>query len=511
MPASATRQDIALRWAKSVLGVSAVTSGQSRLTTAFAGVELAGEVKRFGLSGRYREVDDFRTGRFAWAADYLSWPLAEGLDRHDRWRMDASRRVHFLNSHEARTVAVTEAYIASRGYARQGNGANSTPLSVSTENGETCDLVAVTPPGGRRAVLWIGRRDRLVHRIDVQLSERIETFRYGNYRRIRGALLPFSITIDDGDEPATARIAISSYRFLAQVHAVAFEPPPERLGDARVSNGLSSHIPISIDRGTGFLIIFATVDGHPSMPFILDTGGHDIFTPAAARSVGLKVAGRGVSFGAGSGSTPTAFTSVDKITIGNAAMLAQPFTVLDLDLGMTHDANGRLVPIAGILGLEFFERFTVSLNFARGVAALALQSGAPKPGENALPLAFTSDVPLVNALLDGRAGSFSVDTGNNVGLIVYQRWLGERELPGIHFLSGAMGGSSVGGAVMFRHARADSLLLGATRIDSVRAFIADAHAGSMSSRSEAGNIGVTVLSHFFVTFDYRGGTMTIRR
>ncbi len=247
-------------------------------------------------------------------------------------------------------------------------------LASALEARQRCDVVAVTPAAGRTAVLWIGRTDRLIHRIDVPLSERVETIRYADYRRVGDAALPFSIAVDDGDEAATARIAVSSYRFLSHVRAAAVRPPPQNFTDSRIKDGLIARSSLSIDRGTGFPIVFAAVDGRKPMPFIVDTGGHDILTPIATRHLGLKTVGQGVSFGAGSGSTPTTFTSVRKVAIGRAEMLAQPFTVLDLDLGKVSGSNGRKIPIAGILGLEFFERFTVSLNFPlREVTLLAIQ------------------------------------------------------------------------------------------------------------------------------------------
>lgn len=383
-------------------------------------------------------------------------------------------------------------------------------LASALEARQRCDVVAVTPAAGRTAVLWIGRTDRLIHRIDVPLSERVETIRYADYRRVGDAALPFSIAVDDGDEAATARIAVSSYRFLSHVRAAAVRPPPQNFTDSRIKDGLIARSSLSIDRGTGFPIVFAAVDGRKPMPFIVDTGGHDILTPIATRHLGLKTVGQGVSFGAGSGSTPTTFTSVRKIAIGRAEMLAQPFTVLDLDLGKVSDSNGRKIPIAGILGLEFFERFTVSLNFPLREVTLRLRSNRRPSGGTVVPLTFTSDVPIVDARLDRRSGSFSLDTGNNVGLIVYHRWLlasGVR----IRAMRGGMGGSSVGGMVMFRRAYAESFVLGAIPIDGVPILIADAHSGSMSSRSEAGNIGVALLSRFCVTLDVATGTMVIRR
>lgn len=196
-------------------------------------------------------------------------------------------------------------------------------LASALEARQRCDVVAVTPAVGRTAVLWIGRTDRLIHRIDVPLSERVETIRYADYRRVGDAALPFSIAVDDGDEAATARIAVSSYRFLSHVRGGCRATAASKFYGLAHKDGLIARSSLSIDRGTGFPIVFAAVDGRKPMPFIVDTGGHDILTPIATRHLGLKTVGQGVSFGAGSGSTPTTFTSVRKVAIGRAEMLAQ--------------------------------------------------------------------------------------------------------------------------------------------------------------------------------------------
>lgn len=162
-------------------------------------------------------------------------------------------------------------------------------LASALEARQRCDVVAVTPAAGRTAVLWIGRTDRLIHRIDVPLSERVETIRYADYRRVGDAALPFSIAVDDGDEAATARIAVSSYRFLSHVRAAAVRPPPQNFTDSRIKDGLIARSSLSIDRGTGFPIVFAAVDGRKPMPFIVDTGGHD---PHADRDTAPRVEDR---------------------------------------------------------------------------------------------------------------------------------------------------------------------------------------------------------------------------
>src|SRR6185503_18977674 len=130
--------------------------------------------------------------------------------------------------------------------------------------------------------------------------------------------------------------------------------------------------PFRLEAMSGFPIVEARVNGQGPLLFILDTGGHDILTPAAAKALGLPLRGAGFSLGAGEGSTPTRFTKVASVVLGAAEMTDQPFVVLQLDLGRAMDFAGRPTAISGIIGLELFERFTVTLDYAAGRLELRL-------------------------------------------------------------------------------------------------------------------------------------------
>jgi hypothetical protein len=106
--------------------------------------------------------------------------------------------------------------------------------------------------------------------------------------------------------------------------------------------------------------------------------------------------GNGFSTGAGSGSTKTQFTRVKALALGNAVVSDQPFTVLaDLDLGMVMN-QGKQQPIAGMLGLELFERFGITMDYKGRAATLQLPwRFICHANAIAVPLRFTNDMPLV--------------------------------------------------------------------------------------------------------------------
>jgi hypothetical protein len=181
-------------------------------------------------------------------------------------------------------------------------------------------------------------------------------------------------------------------------------------------------------------------------------------------------------------------------------MSDQPFVVLQLDLGQAADAQGRPAPISGIIGLELFERFTVSLDYAGG--RLALSAPAPQAEASGAPIRFTSDMPLAQASVDGRAGWFGLDTGNNTDVILYRAWVAAKGLPAWFEVSADVAGAGVGGPVAFRRGRAGALSLAGAEVKGVPVLLPAENMGGLSSTSEAGNIGESVLSHYRVTFDY---------
>jgi len=471
---------------------------------AGAALVAEGEKTSFGLTGEFRSIEDLRTGHFRRDGSYPLFANAEGLDGVGRWRLDDSGKVHPLDSDEARTVAVSEAFLASRGYLFPGrSNAVARALPPASENGVRFERIEMTPPGGRTVTLWI---DAATHRVDravMPLSTIVETIRYRDYRDVRGLWLPFEVETDDGDWPDSGTARLTRYRIAGGVEAEILRPSGDST-DAAILRGNRAEAPARRDPDSGFLIVEARVDGAGPFPFILDTGGHDILTPAAAAGLGLAASGSGFSNGAGPGSTPTEFTKVRTLAIGNAEMRDQPFVVLHLDLGEA-TAGGRRAPVAGILGLEVFERFAVTLDPARERVELSRLDSAETHAGIAVPLRFTNDTPLVPALLDGHAGSFAVDTGNNGDLIVYRRWAAANGMAGSAGPEAA--GESVGGRFAMRAGPARTFQWGGLFLGGVPTMVAGENSGSLSSRSEAGNVGESIVSRFRATFDYRRETM----
>lgn len=474
---------------------------------------LDGKQESDGLNSELHATIDLRNGHYLSRLRNVAFASAEGYDANGRWHQDVSGLVHPYDSDEAKAVAISESWLRRFGF-MQSQLASFKPLPEANENGRTYARLEATPEGGRSITLWI---DPATHRVDRAVwnsSFLVWTQRYSDYREVNGLQLPFAIhttaaTISgtmDADEQET----VERYRTLATTPTDALQRPDGTVRDVSMLHDASRAVsPMQLEGGA--LLIHASINGKPPLPFILDTGGHAILTVDAAKQLGLASVGKGISTGSGPGSMTTAYTKVGHLTIGDADIRDQTFLVMPYPYSFYE--RGRREPIAGILGLEIFERFAVTLDYDH--QQLILQpfdhGQPPAPGQgSAVPLRFTGDMPLAPASLDDKQGMFGIDTGNSGYTLVFPQWA-EREGLVERYRQGVpVSGGGVGGSFVSRYSHARSLQLGAYRLDNAMAQLTPPDAGATGNPTEAGNIGQDVLARFTVHFDYRRQQMYLQ-
>jgi hypothetical protein len=251
-------------------------------------------------------------------------------------------------------------------------------------------------------------------------------------------------------------------------------------------------------------VVEAMLNGEGPFSFILDTGGHDILTPDAAKALGLAGAGAGLSGGAGAGTLPEQYTRVERVDIGAATLRDQSFIIIPLQYDTVE--RGAEPPLAGILGVELFERFAVELNYRAQTLTLRPIQNAP-PGHGVpVAITFTDDQPLFSAKIDGVSGDNGLDTGNSGSLVVQGRWARSSRLAQQMRKGLLTAGFGAGGVSMNWASRADLEVAGRT-FRHIVAHYSEDRKGAFSSRTEAGNIGNEIYEHFTLSFDYRRGTV----
>ena len=452
-----------------------------------------------GLDGRWRLAQDIASGRMNETSDFGIFPSAEVWDGAHHWRQDHSGGAHDLNSAFARANAVTTIWLARFGFARKdADGARIEYLGAQQDGGRSYATLRATPAGGQSVELWFDTATGLLARSVWQMAIDDVTIRYENYRRVGATPVPFKVESREG-ESDTDTVVVEHAEFTANPAADEFAPP-RMPDDFTVAGGVAT-VPISYD---GDVVVEAMLNGKGPFAFILDTGGHDILTPEAVEALGLGAKGAGTAGGAGAQVLTEQYTRVARVDIGGVSLRDQSFIVLPLQYNTVE--RGAKPPLAGILGLELFERFAMELNYRAKTLTFRPLATAPEGHGTPVPITFTDDQPTYTAKIDGIAGPNGLDTGNSGALVVQGLWAGRvglapRMRQGLPTAGFGSGGMSRNWAV-----RTDVEMAGIAFPHIVASYSEDKK-GSFSSRFEAGNIGNQIYQNFTLGFDYRRGVV----
>ncbi|MFC5741369.1 aspartyl protease family protein [Dyella tabacisoli] len=477
------------------------------------GLVVEGKETADGLIGESHKAVDLRNGYYSASSRNPVFAGADGFDAQGRWHQDISGLIHPLDSDEAKTVAISENWLGRFGFLHS-QSASFRPLADGEENGHRYTRLEATPKGGRAVTLWI---DPTTHRLDRavwQSSFLTQTQRYSDYRTVNGLLLPFRINSSSATVIGTADgdsvESIDRYRLLPDAPVDALQRPDGKVRDVTMANGApQATTPMHLEGGT--LLIEVSINGKGPLPFILDTGGHAILTTDAAKKLGFQTQGSGTSTGSGPGSMSTAYTKVEHLTIGAADIRDQTFLVMPYPYEFYQRGEGR-EPIAGILGLEIFERFAVTFDYDRQQLILQPYDRGEAPAAakgDVLPLRFTDDMPLTDMALDGHRGIFGVDTGNSGLLLTFPQWAERNGIADRYAQGAPIPTGGVGGMFTAHIAHARSVQLGEQKLDNVVAMLTRFDAGATGNPSEAGNLGQDLLARFNVHFDYRRQHMVL--
>ncbi|MBV8659324.1 MAG: aspartyl protease family protein [Burkholderiales bacterium] len=495
----------------SSVGVVAATMGEHELAQARSAagghywravmtLSASGHIETAGLAGRWDRQEDVLTGRVREASDLGVSTSAEGDDGHGRWRQDPSGGVHPLNSAFAQQVTVTQRWLNRRGWlATNLAGAKIGAIANRTDEGRHYVVIQATPEAGQPVDLWFDRVSHQLARTVRAMPTSILTVRYGDYRKVAGVWLPFRIESQESGSPDMDRVTVDHWQLNRPIDDAHFRAPTPP-ADANLTG--STTVPI---RMAGFIVLPAKINGQ-DFEFLLDTGGHNIITPAVAKALGVKPVGAGSSGGAGSEQIAEQYVRIDRLDIGAASMLNQHFYVLPLQYNTVE--QGSRPPLAGILGLEVFERFATRIDYAQRSLTLTKLDQYHYSGRGvAVPIRFFDDMPLVDIRIDGHDGVAAVDTGNGGTMIVQGIWAQQQGIAdqlkaGLKTVSYGTGGASTNWS-----SRVGKVEIGGLSVDHPIGRYAEDSAGAFSSRTEAANIGTDILSNFAVEFDYGRGVV----
>jgi hypothetical protein len=424
------------------------------------------DVREFGIHGTGTVVVDRLHGRYVRRFDTGPAGDSEGYDGTIVWSADAAGSSYIQGNADTRARGIRWAHIY---------GIFGSPLLPS--------------------------------QIRIRVGPDTERTTFADVRCIeQNFCAPFAMATSD--QQGTRTIRVRSIEPLQHVDASAFEPPPAP-NDASIDtpSGVAG-VPFSPERMHGrthpFVVLVASVNGGPPMRFLLDTGGQNILTPAAAKRLGIVAAGTAQVGGAGSGTVPYSFAWVNRLRIGDALMTHQPFMILSL--------ADVLPDIDGIVGAELLSRFTARFDFAQETLQLARTAPPSWLDGITSPIAFDKNSPDIAGLLDGFSGRFTLDTGSDGSLDINAPFAAKNNLYARYHAKPDDVITGVGGGVRTARITVKHLSLGNSAIANVRSTLAYPAPNSVSDDPTiVGNIGELVLRHWStMVLDYRALTITLR-
>jgi len=467
-------------------------------------ISATGTEQSSGGAGRWKGIENVKHGWMRRSSDFGLLRYSETWGPGGRWRVDPGEGVHPINSQYANRATITDEWMARRDYLKPGAAqAVLSTISLNREGKKAFYIVTATPLNGQAVELWFDSATFLLDRSIRVLPLYVETVSYSDYQAVDGLMLPFAIATGSGDPGDLDTVKISNYRINASLPANTFAEP-RTIKDWTLATP-SATVPIEVD---GNITVEAMLNGKGPFAFLWDTGGHDLLTTDVANALGLNGSGSNSFGGTGAGAMAVRFTKVAKVQIGGLTLSNQTFSIATLDRAVVDRVNRP--PLAGILGPELCERLSLTLNYrARTMTFQPFGSGASSEKGAIVPITFTDDMPLVHAVLDGKLGVFALDTGNSASLVILQTWAQENGLAK-RLRSGKEGTSlGTGGISKDWSSAVTSFVLGEAELKNVPARYSEDKVGSFSSKTEAGNFGSSILSHFTVTFDFQRGNIQL--
>ncbi len=481
----------------------AATGGSAWDTVA--AVRSEGKVATGGLSGPVTLIEDARAGKTVTRFNLGPVQGAEGFDGTHAWEQDPGGEVTAHDAPEAMEVARTDVWLTTRGFLQPCFArAEVSPVREQVEGSARYLVVEATPPGGRRVALWFDAQTALLARTVMRRESKTVTTVLGDYRAVAGGVrLAFHSAQDVTDSAGRTDPREHEEVTLARV---TVNPPLDAAAFAMPSMAPSAHIedPSGVTRVPFQLVnnhIYAegTVDGK-AVRFLVDTGGLNLLTPAAAARLGLEGKGKLAASGVGDQQVDLAFARAHEVRVG-AAVLARPVFFV-IDLGSLGAVEG--VTADGLVGFEMFRRFRVTIDYAARTLTLADPARfTPPPGAHVVPFDMSERIPVLTGKLDGLPVRISVDTGSRSSLTLHSPFVRADDLVKRYDAAPErVTGWGVGGPSRARPARLGTLEIGDVVIKDIAGDLSTSDKGSFANPDLSANLGGGVLRRFQVSFDY---------
>ena len=459
-----------------------------------------------GLTGTNKSVEDLSRGAFVDSYDISPQKGATGYDGTKAWEKEPSGTVSDQAGGDVIPLAITEAYQDRNLWWRTDRGgARIVSDGTKTLNGNTYDVLGVTPKGGTPLEVWFDSKTHLLFRtVELNGSQTITTT-YSDYAPVDGVMIARKQLIDDGSGNPQTNTLVSA-KFSGALPLSAYQRPAEDVHDFSIAGG-AHETTVPFHLWNNHIYADVSVNGSKPMTFIFDTGGHSILIPAAAKALGVEAKGNVSSTGGGDNIATSGEGVVKSLTVGGATITDQPVATIDFNPPGTEGAHEQ-----GMIGYEFFARFITRFDYGKHtITFIDKKYFDPKSAGTPVPMRLYHQFPEILGSYDGIPGRFGIDTGSRMTVLLNKVWAAKNGFPkaGARTVE-AQTGWGVGGPTHSVVFQGGTLKLGDVVIDHPLTLVSTDKGGSGVADSFPSNVGGGVLKRFVVTFDYDHSTMYLK-
>lgn len=450
-----------------------------------------------GLEGTAERWSDIESGRALLRFSIGPVSGAMGNDGKVVWTQDGTDEPQVQTSANALELAANAAYRDRLAFwFPERMPARIEYKERAQADGRAYDVVTVTPKGGRAFEFWFDPETKLIERLVENEGEATRTEIYSDRREVQGVRIPFKVLSRRGDPKFDETLEVQKLAYNEPLASVAFGPP-EAVQEISFPAGKTS-VELPFEVHSGHLFIQVMLDGRGPFRMLLDAGGANVLTPQTAAVL------------VGSGKQVPPVITVASTTIGGVALSGQKYAVADIDAFLRRVEG--LDDVAGIVGLEWFVRLPVRLDYARGRLTFYDPATFKYTGGGIrVAVANRGRLPQVKGRLDGVEGMFEIDTGSRGSLTLAPAFAAKNDMAKkLGAKNVAVTGAGIRGPVRASLARAKVLELGDVKVPNPIVAIPQVE-GETARTEVAGNVGHALMRQFAITYDLPNDALYFER
>ncbi|HVN00282.1 MAG TPA: aspartyl protease family protein [Caulobacteraceae bacterium] len=460
-----------------------------------------------GMSGVVRSTYDLEGRGFVDSNEIGPTTGGNGFDGKTAWWRDLSGAITPEAGGDLRELAVTEAYLDSNLWWRPDRGGAKIEAAPPATIGDVkCDVLKVTPPGGKTIEACFDSTTHLLARTVENQGSQTIIVDFADYRDLAGVKVAGYETINDGTGPQYAQKMTIQSVARGPVLPESFYAPPAWRSDARIDNP-AGRVTVPMRLLNNHVYLETMINGKGPFLTIFDTGGHSLLTPETTKALALRSQGDAPGTGAGEGVVDSGFARGVDFQIGDLTLKNQTVTVLPFATKATEGFDEQ-----AMLGFELARRFVTVIDYGAGtISFIEPDKFDPKDAGVAVPFVFYNHLPQVAGDFEGVPGRFDIDTGSRVELTLTKPFVEAHGLTAKHAKGVlAVDGWGVGGPARSWVTRGAWFDLGPVRIDGVVASFGTQDKGAFADPNFQGNVGSGLLKRYRVTFDYGRRVMYLK-